>query len=91
MGQGGGILGSPLGKASSPEIESSRYADKLAKMGMQYWNQTQPLRNSVIGRSTDFMQGDMDVTQSPVFAAGQNQLEDQYGVAQQQMLSLIHI
>lgn len=98
MGQGGGIFGSPLGKASEPEIKSSRYADKLAKMGEQYWNQTAPLRSQVVGRSTDFMRGNLDVTQSPVYTAGQtalekqygiaqNTLEDQYGVAQQQMLS----
>lgn len=87
MGEGGGIFGSPLGKASGPENQSMGFADELSKMARNYWEQTKPLRNEVIDRSTDFMQGDLDVTGTPMYAAGKGALEDQYGVAREQALA----
>lgn len=82
-----GVPGMPGTKASGAEEQGMGFADELAGMAREYWKQTGPLRSKMIDRSTRLMGKDFDVRGGPVYRAGRNTLEDQYGVAQEQMLS----
>ena len=87
MGEGAGIFGSPLGKASGSEKTQEKYAKQLSGMAKDYWKDTEGIRGQLIGRGENFLSGNWSPESTPMYTAGQNQIEDQYGVAQQQMLS----
>lgn len=65
--------------------------DAMAKMqaqiAQQLFDQTNPLRQELIGRSTQFMNGGLDVTASPMFTALKQQTESQYGNARNNVIA----
>lgn len=62
-------------------------ADILARLSQDYYNQTQPLRTSLIGRSNNFLSGGLDVTQSPMYGALKSGIEGQFGTAKNNIMS----
>src|SRR3990167_7833828 len=62
-------------------------ADLLARLSQDYYNQTQPLRTSMIDRSQSFLSGGLDVTQSPMYGALKSGIEGQFGTARNNILS----
>jgi len=62
----------------------SNKMDKAAgKIAMDYYNQTDPMRQQMIGNYGNFMEGGYDVSQNPVWGAGRGVIEDQYNVARE--------
>ena len=57
-----------------------------AQLAEQLFEQTDPLRQNLIGRSQNFLAGDLDVTQSPIYGALKSGVEDQYSVARDSVI-----
>lgn len=70
------------GGANGPDAMSKMQA----QIAQQLFDQTNPLRQQLIGRSNQFLTGGMDVTASPMFAALKQQTEAQYGNARNQII-----
>ena len=67
--------------------DGSNKASKTAsKMAKDYYDQTDPMRQSLIGNFEDFLGGGYDVSQNPVWGAGRNVLENQYNVAKENVI-----
>lgn len=71
------------GGANGPDAMARMQADIAKKL----FTQTDPLRRQLIGRSTAFMNGGLDVTRSPVFSALKQQTESQYGTARDNIIA----
>ena len=71
------------GGKEADEPKSSKEAAKIAK---KLYQQTNPLRNTMIGNYENFVDGGYDVSQNPVWGAGRNVVEDQYNVARENVI-----
>uniref|UniRef100_A0A6M3L8R4 Uncharacterized protein n=1 Tax=viral metagenome TaxID=1070528 RepID=A0A6M3L8R4_9ZZZZ len=63
-------------------IKKESYLDVLAKMSQDYYNKTAPARENILQRGQNFLEGGLDVTQSPMWASGKNAAEVLYKRAQ---------
>lgn len=61
-------------------------ADALNKYGLEYIQQTAPLRQNLADRSNAFLTGGLDVTQSPMYAALKGATEQQYTLAKNNII-----
>ena len=68
---------------------SSDYISALAAIASDYYAQTQPIQTEVFSGLESFMQGDYDVSENPAWESSKRALEDQYGVAQESILSTL--
>ena len=59
----------------------------LAGMALDLYNRTAPARQSIIDRGTNFLEGGLDVTQSPMWGSGKNAAETQYQNARDAMMA----
>lgn len=84
IGVGGALLAK---KAGSSGPESNPAADMQAQIARELFQQTDPLRRALIGRSQDFVGGGFDVTQTPSYALLKNQVESQYGNARDNIVA----
>lgn len=71
----------PLGMRKKNEDPSNPSADMLAKIAGDLYSKTDPLRTSLIGRGNDFLSGNLDVTQSPMFGSLKSAVETQFAKA----------
>ena len=60
---------------------------KLEKMAKDYYEKTDPMRQSMIGNYENFLGGDYDVSQNPVWGPSRDVLEGQYDVARENVIS----
>jgi hypothetical protein len=58
-----------------------------AQIAQQLVTQTDPLRKMLIDRSTDFLGGNLDVANTPMFSALKQQTESQYGNARNNIIA----
>ena len=70
--------GEPGGNAS---------ADDLSQISKALFEETDPLRQTLIGQSENFLAGNMDVTGTPMYGALKSSAEDQYGRARKNILA----
>ena len=75
------------GKGGSSTNASNPAADTLARISEDLFNQTDPLRQQLLGQSEDFVSGGSDVTQLPSFGASKDILESQFGRAQESIIA----
>jgi len=75
----------------SSEVAMMALEPALAQMdmGQEWWNQTAPIRSGVTSRLTDFLQGNFDPTASALYAPSKMAIEDQYGVARENLVSAL--
>ena len=59
----------------------------LTEMALDLYNKTGPARQSIIDRGTNFLEGGLDVTQSPMWGSGKNAAETQYQNARDAMMA----
>lgn len=89
----GGLLGGPMGASAGSamggkgDVGESAGANDLSTAALDLLAQTDPLRRSLIGRSEDFLAGNLDVTQSPMYAGLKQSAENQYGTARKNILA----
>ena len=81
IGVGGALLSS-----HSSKTPSSPAADLQARIASQLFNQTDPLRQGLIGRSTDFINGG-GIDNSPTYSALKAQAEPLYNQARENIIS----
>ena len=74
----------------TPKAEPNYYENALAKMGLQLFRESTPLRVGLTEDLMDFQSGQMSPTESPMFAPAfstmKGAVEDQYGVAKENIL-----
>ena len=63
------------------------YSDRASKLAKKLYKDTVPIRRELIPGWQNFLQGDYDVSSNPVYGAGKSQIESQYDVARQNILS----
>lgn len=80
-----GIMGDKL--MSPSQTPNSGAGDFLEKIATDYYNQTDPIRQGLIGRSKQFLDGNLDVTASPMFASLKLANEQQFQRARDNALS----
>ena len=64
-----------------------KYHDVQADLALQLFNQTDPLRQSLIGQSTDFLAGGNDVTGTPAYQNLQLQTGRNFNQAKDNMIA----
>lgn len=69
----------PGGKKGGPVPNES--AEALAEISRQMFQETTPIRQGLIGRSNDFLTGNMDVSSTPQFLSMKNAADVQFGQA----------
>lgn len=74
------------GKGASQQQEPAS-SQAMAQIAQQLFQQTDPLRQMLIGQSTNFLGGNYDLTQNPQYAALKQAAEQQFGVARNQALA----
>jgi len=71
--------------------EAQRQQNNLSGLAEQIaraqWNDLGPLRGSMIDRSTRFMEGDLDPTESAMYGPIKSSTEQQYGTAKNAIMS----
>jgi len=74
-------MGGGGGKGKGGGSQSNPAADAQARIAQQLFDQTDPLRKSLIGRSTDFMSGGSNVMETPSFMAYKESADRNFGRA----------
>lgn len=80
----GGITGGKGGK--NGENES---ANALADMAGEMYKETRPLRTPMINRGTRFLQGNLDVTASPMWGASRSGIDTGYAQARENLFATV--
>jgi len=81
-GLGGGQVGNQLtGGGTGGNMATAGGPTSLAEMALDLYKRTDPARQSIIDRGTNFLEGGLDVTQSPMWGSGKNAAETQYQLA----------
>ena len=62
-------------------------SEKAAKLADKYWDYSRPVTGTYAKQAKKFMRGRFDPTQSPLYDAGRLGIEDQYGVARENILA----
>jgi hypothetical protein len=68
----------PLGMRAKNNPPGNESADLLARIAGDLYKQTDPLRKSLIGRSGNFLDGSLDVTNSPMYGSLKNAVDSQF-------------
>lgn len=75
------------------KAKASPYEDSLAAIAKELYAETTPMRKDLLGEMGKVAGGDYDPTQSslyaPMFAQGKQSVEDQYGIAKENILANI--
>lgn len=77
----------PLGVRKKNQDPTNPNADALAKIATDLYNKTDPIRTNLIGRSNDFLSGNLDVTKSPMFGSLKGALDTQFSRARDNTLA----
>ena len=86
-GFGGGQVGNqPTGGGTGGNMTTGG-PTSLTEMALDLYNKTGPARQSIIDRGTNFLEGGLDVTQSPMWGSGKNAAETQYQNAREAMMA----
>jgi len=86
-GFGGGQVGNqPTGGGTGGNMTTGG-PTSLTEMALDLYNKTGPARQSIIDRGTNFLEGGLDVTQSPMWGSGKNAAETQYQNARDAMMA----
>ena len=80
-GAGAGATNTTGGGGGMSPISGGSYQDILAQIAQDMYNKTNPARTEIINRGTNFLEGGLDVTQSPMWGSGKNAAETQYQLA----------
>lgn len=62
-------LGDIADALGGEEVQQSTAGQLLEEIARQFFNQTNPVRNSLLDRSSNFLNGNLDVTQSPMYGS----------------------
>lgn len=82
------ILGKPDQSQQESLMDSAvTAANAQAGIASDYYGATKPLQQQVLQRSMDFMKGNFDPTASAMFAPIKNTVEQQFGTAQNNLMS----
>jgi hypothetical protein len=84
---GNTALGDMFGFNSDAEDQAADTAAAAQEMAEQYWDATAGIRDPLIDRLAAFMDGNLDVSQSPLYDASKAAMENQYKVAQENLLA----
>ena len=68
----------PLGMRAKNNPPENEAANQLAGISRALFEQTDPVRKQLIGRSNDFLGGNLDVTASPMYASLKNSVDSQF-------------
>src|SRR5678809_678617 len=68
----------PLGMRKKNTPADTSNADALARIATDLYTKTDPLRTALIGRSNDFLSGNLDVTKSPMFGSLKDAVDTQF-------------
>jgi hypothetical protein len=71
----------PLGMRAKNNPQENEAANELAGVARALFQQTDPVRKQLIGRSNDFLGGNLDVTASPMYASLKNAVDTQFNQA----------
>ena len=84
------ILGKPDPESQEAATQASANAANLStQLAQQVWNETSPVRSSVLNRLTSFMQNGLDPTNSALYAPLKNQVENTYQTGRNNLMSQI--
>jgi hypothetical protein len=78
-----------LSKLGGPKVPGSSAASLLEQLSAKFYNQTDPIRKSLIDRSTNFLSGNLDVTQSPIYGSLKAANDAQFKTAKDNALSML--
>jgi hypothetical protein len=85
---GGAMLGSALlSNKGAKSAAKNPAAEMQARLATQLFNETDPVRQSLIGRSNDFLGGGMDVTATPTYGALRDATARQFQTARDNAIS----
>ena len=68
---------------------SNKASKTASKMAKGYYDDTDPMRQTMIGNFENFLDGGYDVAQNPVWGAGRDVIENQYDVARENVIGNI--
>lgn len=85
IGLGGALLSRD---ASDTSIPTSPATQLQADIARQLFQQTDPLRRSLIDRSQQFVSGNLDVTNSPVFSGFKSGVESSFDSAKDRIIDI---
>lgn len=68
----------PLGVRAKQNPQENEAANELAAVSRALFQQTEPVRKELVGRSTQFLDGNLDVTASPMYASLKNAVDTQF-------------
>ncbi len=77
----GGVFG------DSKDADTTAAPNALAEISRRLFEQTDPIRASLIGRSKSFLDGNQDVTQTPQYGALKTAAENQFNTAKDNIIS----
>jgi len=84
MGSIGDAIGGLFGGGDDyEEPKSSKIASQIAQ---QLFTESTPIRTGIIDQLTNFTGGNFDIGTSPMWAGGKNAIENQYGVARENII-----
>jgi len=83
---GGGLMGGKDGGGGSAD-QTSAASNAMAQIAGDLYKTTDPLRKNMVGGFEDFMEGGFDPTGTPMYGAGKQALETQYGTAKESIMS----
>lgn len=75
-------------KDGQPAAQSSS-GNAAAAMANQLFNETSGLRENIVERGENFLEGDFDASQSPLFAPAKRASEEQFQTANQQAMNTL--
>jgi hypothetical protein len=76
-----------MGKSSGGGGEDNPYAEVAANIAQQIFEETTPMRQNIVGRGEQFLEGDFDPTASPIYNPMRKGVEGQYNVARENVIS----
>ena len=76
-----------MGKSSQADRAAGQAQLEQSELARQLFRQSDPTRRELFRQSEDFLSGDFDVSASPVFGAGKQTIEDQFGRAREGVIA----
>jgi len=86
---GSTAIGDAIGMSSGSEDSANAAAKKAARLATEYYNETAAVRNPLISRLAEFMQGNFDPTASPQYASNKLGIEQNYNTAIDNLLAML--
>ena len=76
-----------MGKSNTADRAAGQAQREQSELAKQLFRQSDPLRKELFSQSEDFLGGGFDVSGSPVFGAGKQTIEDQFGRAREGVIA----